>query len=59
MPGLMQTRAYAKAVIRNAEGAEVTDFSVGKWLKLRLDRQLVLDRDPPLRIATVIDESVL
>ncbi|MGW1059831.1 helix-turn-helix domain-containing protein [Micromonospora rubida] len=59
IPGLMQTPGYADAVIRNAEGAKATDFSVGKWLKLRLDRQLVLDRDPPLRISAVIDESVL
>ncbi|MEU7616810.1 helix-turn-helix transcriptional regulator [Micromonospora rifamycinica] len=59
MPGLLQTPAYAEAVIRNAEGARATDFSVGKWLQLRLDRQRVLDRDPMVRIAAVIDESVL
>ncbi|PZG10805.1 transcriptional regulator [Micromonospora craterilacus] len=59
MPGLMQTRDYAEAVIRNAEGEKATDYSVGKWLQLRLDRQRVLDREPPLRITAVIDESVL
>lgn len=59
MPGLMQTPAYAEAVIRNAEGDRATDFSVGKWLQLRLDRQRVLDRDPVVQISAVIDESVL
>ncbi|BCJ57630.1 helix-turn-helix domain-containing protein [Micromonospora endophytica] len=59
MPGLMQTRHYAEAVIRNAEGDKATDYSVGKWLQLRLDRQRVIDREPSLRIAAVIDESVL
>ncbi len=59
MPGLMQTRDYAEAVIRNAESEKATDYSVGKWLQLRLDRQRVLDREPPLRITAVIDESVL
>ncbi|GIG87117.1 hypothetical protein Pen02_20530 [Plantactinospora endophytica] len=39
MPGLMQTPEYAEAVIRNAEGARATAFSVGKWMQLRLDRQ--------------------
>jgi transcriptional regulator with XRE-family HTH domain len=59
MPGLMQTPDYAEAVIRNAEGAKATDFTVGKWLQLRLDRQLVLDRDPPVGIEAVIDENAL
>ncbi|MEV6815483.1 helix-turn-helix transcriptional regulator [Micromonospora sp. NPDC051296] len=59
MPGLMQTRDYAEAVIRNAEGKKATDYSVGKWLQLRLDRQRVLGHDSGLRVAAVIDESVL
>ncbi|MBM0204163.1 helix-turn-helix domain-containing protein [Micromonospora sp. STR1s_5] len=59
MPGLMQTPAYAEAVIRNAEGEDATDFSVGKWLQLRIDRQRVLTRNPTVRVAAIIDESVL
>ncbi|WP_433119086.1 helix-turn-helix domain-containing protein [Micromonospora sp. CA-246542] len=59
MPGLMQTAAYAEAVIRNAEGEQASDFSVRKWLQLRVDRQRVLRRDPVLQVAAVIDESVL
>ncbi|MGW1447121.1 helix-turn-helix domain-containing protein [Micromonospora sp. NPDC002411] len=59
MPGLLQTPGYAEAVIRNAEGEQATDFSVAKWLQLRLDRQRVLSREPVVRVAAIIDESVL
>lgn len=59
MPGLLQTPGYAEAVIRNAEGERATDFSVAKWLQLRLDRQRVLSREPAVRVAAIIDESVL
>ncbi|GAB4101691.1 helix-turn-helix transcriptional regulator [Micromonospora taraxaci] len=59
MPGLLQTPGYAEAVIRNAEGEQATDFSVAKWLQLRLDRQRVLSREPAVRVAAIIDESVL
>ncbi|MDG4837614.1 helix-turn-helix transcriptional regulator [Micromonospora sp. WMMD967] len=59
IPGLLQTPGYAEAVIRNAEGEQATDFSVAKWLQLRLDRQRVLSREPAVRVAAIIDESVL
>ncbi|MEV1157050.1 helix-turn-helix transcriptional regulator [Micromonospora chokoriensis] len=59
MPGLLQTPDYAEAVIRNAEGEQATDFSVAKWLQLRLDRQRVLSREPVVHVAAIIDESVL
>ncbi|MEU8215001.1 helix-turn-helix transcriptional regulator [Micromonospora taraxaci] len=59
MPGLLQTPGYAEAVIRNAEGEQATDFSVAKWLQLRLDRQRVLSREPVVHVAAIIDESVL
>lgn len=59
MPGLMQTPEYAEAVIRNAEGKRAKPLSVAKWMQLRLDRQRVLDRDPPVRVSSIIDESVL
>ncbi|MET8045327.1 helix-turn-helix transcriptional regulator [Micromonospora sp. NPDC005215] len=59
MPGLLQTPGYAEAVIRNAEGEQATDFSVAKWLQLRLDRQRVLTREPVVRVAAIIDENVL
>jgi hypothetical protein len=59
IPGLMQTPDYAEAVIRNAEGESATPFSVSKWIQLRFDRQRVLDRTPTVKVAAVIDESVL
>lgn len=59
MPGLMQTPEYAEAVIRNAEGKRARPLPVAKWMQLRMDRQRVLDRDPPVRISSIIDEHVL
>lgn len=59
IPGLMQTPEYAEAVIRYAEGKRATPLSMAKWMQLRLDRQRVLDRDPPVRISSIVDESVL
>ncbi len=59
VPGLMQTREYAEAVIRNAEGDRATRHSVNKWVQLRMDRQQVLDRKPVVKIAAVLEENVL
>ncbi|TCB92123.1 XRE family transcriptional regulator [Micromonospora zingiberis] len=57
LPGLMQTRDYAEAVIRNAEEAEVPDATVARWVELRIERQKVLDG--PTKVAAVLDENVL
>ena len=59
VPGLMQTPAYAEAVIRNAEGEKATAFAVATWMQFRLDRQRVLDKTPTVRVASIIDESAL
>ncbi|SBT38881.1 helix-turn-helix domain-containing protein [Micromonospora narathiwatensis] len=57
LPGLMQTRDYAEAVIRNAEKPDVPAAKIARWVQLRLERQKVLDRST--RVAAVLDESVL
>jgi transcriptional regulator with XRE-family HTH domain len=58
VPGLLQTRDYARAVVLlghpRAPEPEVRDR-----VDLRIDRQQVLSRPDPLRIWTVIDESAL
>jgi transcriptional regulator with XRE-family HTH domain len=60
IPGLLQTREYARAVRQLWLGmfpgpASETD----RWAETRLLRQQVLARDPPLQLSVVIDESVL
>ncbi|MDQ3765060.1 MAG: helix-turn-helix domain-containing protein [Actinomycetota bacterium] len=59
VPGLFQTPAYAKAVIRAGE-PELADAEVARRLELRMARQDVLTRQPnPPTVWSVLDESVL
>ncbi|MFF8896353.1 helix-turn-helix domain-containing protein [Streptomyces lydicus] len=58
IPGLLQTEAYARALMSSAPmppSAEVLD----EWVAARLGRQSVLRRDPPLSVRFIIDESAL
>lgn len=58
MPGLLQTPAYAEAVIR--ADPELTDEQVRQRVELRIGRQRILQRDDePVRLWSVIDEAVL
>ena len=57
LPGLMQTREYAEAVIRNAEEPDVPAATVSRWVALRIERQKALDGKT--KVAAVLDESVL
>lgn len=60
VPGLLQIPEYARAVrelwhrMFPSPPAEID-----RWLEVRLLRQQVLTRDPPLHLSVVIDESVL
>ncbi|MFB9237291.1 Scr1 family TA system antitoxin-like transcriptional regulator [Plantactinospora siamensis] len=56
VPGLLQTEAYARALL--AAGALRGD-ELEQQLAGRLERQVVLDREPPPRLDAVLDESVL
>ena len=59
VPGLFQTPAYAKAVIRAGE-PELADAEVARRIELRMTRQDVLTRQPdPPAVWCVLDESVL
>jgi transcriptional regulator with XRE-family HTH domain len=58
-PGLLQTRDYAEAVIRYAEGAQANQQKIDRWVRLRMERQLILDEKPPKRLAALVEESVL
>ncbi|MEY8042781.1 helix-turn-helix transcriptional regulator [Saccharopolyspora cebuensis] len=56
--GLLQTRAYAEAVVRS--DTDLSDDEVGQRVELRMRRQDLLDRsEEPVRLWTIMDESVL
>jgi uncharacterized protein DUF5753 len=58
VPGLLQTRDYAQAVITATAWAADAE-QITRWVKVRMDRQAVLHRDAPPRVAAIIDEFVL
>lgn len=59
VPGLLQTEAYAEAVVRRGT-AELTEDQVARRIRLRTERQAALVREPdPLRLWAVLDEAVL
>jgi transcriptional regulator with XRE-family HTH domain len=58
VPGLLQTRDYATAVLRG--NPDLTEEQVTQGADLRLGRQRILDRgQESVRFRTVLDESVL
>lgn len=58
VPGLLQTPAYAEAVIR--ADPELSEEQARQRVELRMGRQRILDRhEDPVRLWTVIDEAVL
>ncbi|MFG1883982.1 helix-turn-helix domain-containing protein [Micromonospora sp. NPDC049102] len=59
IPGLLQTRDYAEAVIRNAEPSSASEVDIRKWVQLRMDRQRLLDGPPPMRLSVIIEEAAL
>ena len=59
LPGLLQTRAYAEAVMRT-NWVPYTDEQLAEMVSARIARQSVLHREPtPLALSCIIDESVL
>jgi transcriptional regulator with XRE-family HTH domain len=59
MEGLLQTRDYAEAVIRNAENPDTSEDQIDRWIDLRLDRQRILTQDEPPQLSVILEESVL
>ncbi|WP_238152661.1 helix-turn-helix domain-containing protein [Kribbella speibonae] len=59
VPGLLQTADYARAVAQLTPGGARTDGEIERVVALRTRRQRVLDREPPLKLWAVIEESVL
>lgn len=58
IPGLLQTEAYAHAVISGAV-AEQSDEEIEKLVNLRVARQSILSGDEAIRLWTVVDEAAL
>ena len=60
IPGLLQTRDYARAVRELwLEMFPGPPSETDRWAEARLRRQQVLTRDPPLQLSVIIEESVL
>lgn len=58
IPGLLQTEEYARAL--NEEGpAEVGTDEIEERVKVRAERQRILERSDPVRLFAVIDEATL
>ena len=57
VPGLLQTEAYARAVLRTRVGA--TEEELDEAVAARLERQRILERDRPPQLWVLIDEAVL
>jgi transcriptional regulator with XRE-family HTH domain len=58
VPGLLQTRDYAGAMIR-ALHPELTAEQVDRWVEFRMTRQELLDRANPPTLAVVMEECAL
>ena len=58
--GLLQTEAYARHVIRSYSRVEpIPPGMVERLVKVRMQRQQVMERDPAPKLSVVLDESVL
>ena len=57
VPGLLQSRGYAEALIRYAD--PVDEDQIQRWVDLRMQRQRVLSGPDAVRFTAVIEEWVL
>jgi transcriptional regulator with XRE-family HTH domain len=58
VPGLLQTPGYVRA-LHEADMQNYTAEMVNAAVEVRLKRQQILTRNPPLRLSVVLDEAVL
>jgi transcriptional regulator with XRE-family HTH domain len=60
VPGLLQTQAYARHIIANYGLIEpVAPGLIERRVRIRMQRQQVLTREPPAELSVVLDESSL
>ncbi|MEU6165302.1 helix-turn-helix domain-containing protein [Streptomyces tanashiensis] len=58
VPGLLQTEAYARAVMRHRRPVW-DEQTIEKWVADRLARQSIFDKWPPTTISFVLEEAIL
>lgn len=58
LPGLLQTRDYAEAVISAWDDTAQTS-EIDRYVEVRMTRQRRLEEDPPVRLSMIIDEGAL
>jgi transcriptional regulator with XRE-family HTH domain len=56
--GLLQTRDYAMAVLREIRPKD-TDEQIARMVDLRMERQRLLDQDPPLDLWLILGEGAI
>jgi transcriptional regulator with XRE-family HTH domain len=60
IPGLLQTQAYARDIIANYGVIEpIAPGMIERLVRIRMQRQQVLTREPPVQLSVVLDESCL
>lgn len=60
IPGLLQAPAYARHIIANYGLIEpIAPGLIERLVRVRMQRQLVLTREPPVQLSVVLDESIL
>ena len=57
VPGLLQTEAYARAILSTRVGA--TEDQIDEAVAGRLERQRILERENPPELWVILDEGVL
>lgn len=60
IPGLLQTPAYARHIVTNYGLIEpIAPGLIERLVRVRMQRQLVLSREPLAQLSVVLDESIL
>ncbi|QSB05099.1 helix-turn-helix domain-containing protein [Natronoglycomyces albus] len=59
VPGLLQTREYADAIIRNEAPKRTPEDQISRWVDVRVERQKVLHRESPVQLSVVLEEVAL
>jgi hypothetical protein len=57
VPGLLQTEAYARAILSTRMGATAEELD--EAVAARMERQRILDREHPPELWVILDEAVL
>jgi transcriptional regulator with XRE-family HTH domain len=57
--GLLQTREYAEALIRNDAPERTPETQIARWIDVRMERQQVLHKEDPAKLSVVMEELVL